>query len=117
MKYLVVVLAAVLASCGDKSDGSKIGIIVHFTKHGYFCKTWEGEIIKGGFGNGSGVIGSAMGFTVENEALVPQIQKAMDTQQEVILHYHEELVTFCRSDNKDKFVTSVEVAGKRAEQR
>ncbi|MDB5260496.1 MAG: uncharacterized protein JWN37_727 [Candidatus Nomurabacteria bacterium] len=100
-----------LGGCWDMGEGEKIGSITRLQKTGVFCKTWEGEIIRGGLNSGSGVVGSAFHFTVESEELAQQVQKAMETQQEVKIHYRKEAVTLCRSDSENYFLTKIEHLG------
>ena len=104
----VVVLSLLLSGCWDKGSGEKIGSIVRLQRTGMFCKTWEGEIIRGGLNSGSGSMGSIFHFTVEDEGVAQQVQKAMETQQEVKITYREEALWFCRSDSNGYFLTKVE---------
>lgn len=112
VKLFIPMFAAVLlAGCWDKGGGEKIGSITRLQRTGLFCKTWEGEIIRGGLNSGSGVIGYAFHFTVENEALAQQVQKAMEAQQEVKISYNEEAFWFCRSDSNGFFLSKIEPLG------
>jgi len=99
LKIAAVVAALCLTGCGDAGDGQKIGTVIRFGTHGFFCKTWEGELIRGGFNGGTGATAGIFHFTVENPNIVPQIQKAMDDQTEVKITFHTERATFCRSDS------------------
>ena len=105
-----------LSGCIDTGSGEKIGSIVKLAQEGVWCKTWEGEIIRGGLSNGSGVNGQSFRFTIEdNPELVEKIKGVMESQQEIKLHYRTEMTTFCRSNSPSHaFVTSVEVLGKEA---
>ena len=91
--------------------GEKIGSITRLQRTGVFCKTWEGEIIRGGLNSGSGVVGSAFHFTVEDDALAQQVQKAMEAQQEVKISYKQEGFTLCRSDSHNYFLTKIDHLG------
>jgi hypothetical protein len=95
-------------------NGEKIGIITKLAKTGAFCKTWEGQIVRGGLSGGSGVMGAPFDFTVESDELAKKVQDIMDKQQEVKISYHVEGATFCRSDSEDHFLTNIEVIGKGA---
>lgn len=108
---LAAVACLSMTGCGTKGTGEKVGIVTKLARTGFFCKTWEGQIIRGGFNSGSGAAGAPFEFTVEDPKLLPIIQHALENQQEIKLTYREELMTFCRSDSDDNFVTSVQVIG------
>jgi len=106
---LGVLAASILSGCYDTGSGDKVGSVVKLAKQGVFCKTWEGEIIRGGMANGSGATGTAFHFTVDNDDLAKKIDHYLNTQQEVKLTYRMEFATFCRSDSpSNAFVTAVE---------
>ena len=112
MKKLIIVLIGLvlLTGCWDTGTGDKIGVITRLNKQGVFCKTWEGEIIRGGMNTGTGVMGQAFHFTIENDELAQQVQDALDKQLEVKIEYRSELVTFCRSDSPGNYLlTSIEI--------
>lgn len=107
---IIAALACVsLSGCGNVGNGEKVGQVVKLAETGIICKTWEGEIVRGGYNGGSGVQGASFDFTIEDPALLAQIQAALDGQYEIRLYYRTEMVTFCRSDSSDHFVTKVEV--------
>ncbi|MEQ1561274.1 MAG: hypothetical protein ABL899_00965 [Nitrospira sp.] len=113
MKRVIGVVTVLLSSlpltaCWDMGTGQKIGSITRLNKMGAFCKTWEGEIIRGGLNTGSGVVGQAFHFTVESEDLAKEVERAMNNQQEVRISYRQEGVTWCRSDSGDYFLTKIE---------
>lgn len=121
MKHLIAALALTipLAGCYETSNGTMAGQITYFTKRGIFCKTWEGQIIMGGMrketqtsSDGKSTFTSSVAntstFTIEDLSLVPKIQAAFEQGNIVKLHYRKELVTFCRADSDDTFVTGIE---------
>jgi hypothetical protein len=105
----VLASSLMLSGCGEKGTGEKVGVVTKLARSGFFCKTWEGQIIRGGLNAGSGAMGAAFDFTVEDLSLLPKIKEAMEKQQEIKITYREELMTFCRSDSNDHFITSVTV--------
>lgn len=107
-KLLLLGLLPLLTACWDTGTGNKVGIITRLNKQGVFCKTWEGEIIRGGMNGGSGNFGQAFNFTVESDELAERVQKALDSQQEVKIYYRGEGATFCRSDSGNDFLTKIE---------
>jgi hypothetical protein len=107
----VILLASAslsLSSCYEVGTGEKNGTITKFAKTGFFCKTWEAEIQRGGLNSGSGVIGAPFDFTVEDPSLVQKVQDAIDSQREVRIHYRSEFNSFCRSDSQDHFLVSID---------
>lgn len=107
---LVIGLSCSLISCGvnKPGDGEKVGQIVRLSKHGVFNKTWEAQIIRGGFNNGSGVNGMAFDFTIENESMVPLIREYMDNQKEVKIKYNTEgIYSIFRSDSGGDFLKNI----------
>ena len=114
----VVVVTCLTPGCGcnvhHPGTGEKIGQIVKLSNGGIFKDTWEGQIIRGGMSSGSGSFGTTpFDFTVENAALVPEIQGYMSNQIEVVIKYRTE---FCyslfRSDSYGHFLTEIHPAKK-----
>ena len=106
--FTALITTFLLSGCWDMGGGEKIGSITRLQRTGAFCKTWEGEIIRGGLNSGSGVVGNAFHFTVEDDTLAQQVQKAMEAQQEVKITYNKEALSFCRSDSDSYFLTKIE---------
>lgn len=86
-----------MVGCGvnSPSTGTRNGQIVMLKKEGIFCKTWECEILKGGMNGGSGAFGQPFYFTVQSEGDAKTLQSAMDSQQEIIIHYHSAGFYWC----------------------
>ena|ERR1700682_3283491 len=98
--------------------GEKVGTVIKLSQEGYFFKTWEGELIRGGMNNGSGAFSTKpLHFTVDNADLLPQVQRAFDEQKEVVVTYEGRtnmISTFseCADDSGGgscKFLTSIHV--------
>lgn len=108
-RRLIIPLASLLLiSCKDQGYGEKVGQIIKLNKQGFFCKTWEAELIRGGMNNGSGAASTLFDFTIEDPRLVAAVQDALDKQYEVKIHYNMEAATACRSDSNDHFLNSIE---------
>lgn len=108
IKYFVAIaLSLPLLACGDWGTSEKMGVITRISKQGWFCPTWEAEIIRGGMNAGTGVMGSAFHFTIEDAALVPIVTAAFEAQREVKITVHGERATFCRSDSGNHFLTKI----------
>jgi len=110
-KIALICTPLFLGGCWDMGTGEKIGAITRLQRTGVFCQTWEGEIIRGGLNGGSGVVGNAFHFTVEDEALAKKVHEYMEKQQEVKITYRQEGATLCRSDSDNMFLTDIQPVG------
>ena len=115
---LIAVILATLTGCNiDYSDGFRVGTITKFSRRGYVCKTWEGEMNLGGFrnrrdGNGNTqVVANQWAFTVKDDDVASReaLSTAMETGQRVKIAYAQiVLPTPCTTDSK-YFVTKVDL--------
>src|SRR5688500_20246526 len=89
------------------SEGERAGVLQKFSKRGWICKTYEGEIAMYVVG---GVAPQIWHFSVRDEATAAALTKAVGRQ--VRLHYteHPGLPTSCFGDT-DYFVNDVEIVG------
>lgn len=93
--FLVGSIALLLSACSfHYSDGERSGVVTKFSKKGFFCKTWEGEMALGGFksngdGGDGGVVANLFHFTVLDEKLVPSVHEAMKSGNRVTLSYDQ----------------------------
>ena len=89
------------------SDGERAGVLQKFSRKGWFCKTYEGELAMYIVG---GVAPQIWDFSVRDVAAVEQLHKAVG--REVRLHYseHRGLPTNCFGET-DHFVEKVEIVG------
>ena len=104
---LLIVLYTVLMLWWSYSDGERAGVLQKFSKRGWICKTYEGELAMYVVG---GVAPQIWNFSVRDEAVVEQLHAAVG--QQVRLHYaeHRGLPTTCFGET-DYFVEHVEVVG------
>jgi hypothetical protein len=74
------------------SDGERAGILQKFSRKGWICKTFEGELAISIVPNVAPVVWT---FSVRDESLVPQINAMLGRR--VILHYteHRGIPTTC----------------------
>ncbi len=99
---LICMMIILLSGCWETRTGEKIGNIVKFAKEGLFFKTYEVELMRGGFSNGSGSTGATFDVTVEDKKLIPVIEEAVNNHKSVVIKYHQELFTLpgrCESHN------------------
>lgn len=114
MKVIVVLLMSILFSCGTgvkSADGKKIGQIVKLGEYGVLCKTYEGELIRGGFNSGSGANGAEFHFTILQKELYNKMMISMERQDEIEIEYTKSvLVGPCTADSASQgFVTSYKI--------
>ena len=76
--YLVVVFK------WSYSSGERAGWIQKFSRKGWICKTWEGELIMVSL---PGSVPEKFPFTVRDDAVAAQVNKAMGDR--VTLHYEQ----------------------------
>ena len=117
MKKLVLLslgLSAVLTlnGCGvnaSNGSGTKIGQVIKLSKQGLFCKTWEGQIIRGGMNAGSGGFSvQPFDFTIEGDEMAKKVEKYMEDQTEVIITYNiEGVYSAFRTESGGHFLRSI----------
>ncbi|MEP6688224.1 MAG: hypothetical protein ABJC36_07730 [Gemmatimonadales bacterium] len=94
-----------LAFSWSYSEGERAGILQKFSRRGWICKTYEGELAMSIV---PGVTPTIWEFTVRNEAVVPHLSAALGKR--VVLHYteHPGIPTTCFG-HTGYFVDSVSV--------
>src|SRR5512139_111368 len=107
---LVVVIALVVGYFAvvlnwNYSTGERAGWVQKFSKKGWLCKTWEGEIALVTM---PGTSQEKFLFTVRDDAVAEQVNTAMGKR--VSLHYEEKvgLPTSCFGETRH-FVTGVKI--------
>lgn len=100
---LVLGLWAMITLNYTYSSGDRAGILQKFSKRGWLCKTWEGELLM------SAVPGSAPEkflFSVRSDSVATEINRL--NGKRVILYYeqHRGIPTSCFGDT-DYFVNGV----------
>ncbi|HVQ29076.1 MAG TPA: hypothetical protein VMV21_05835 [Vicinamibacteria bacterium] len=85
------------------SNGERAGYVQKFSRKGWLCKTWEGELAMA---NLPGSMPELFAFTVWDDAVAGQINGLMG--QRVVLHYQEKvgLPTSCFGETRH-FVNGV----------
>lgn len=101
----IVVLYTLLMLSWSYSDGDRAGVLQKFSKRGWICKTYEGEIAMYVV---AGVGPQIWNFSVRDEAVADALNAAIG--QKVRLHYaeHRGLPTDCFGET-DYFVDRVEI--------
>jgi hypothetical protein len=104
---VLIALYTLLMLWWSYSEGERAGVLQKFSKRGWICKTYEGELAMYVVG---GVAPQIWNFSVRDDAIVEQLHGAVG--QQVRLHYseHRGLPTTCFGET-DYFVERVEVVG------
>ena len=102
---LLIVLYTLFMLWWSYSEGERAGVLQKFSKRGWICKTYEGELAMYVVG---GVAPQIWNFSVRDEAVAEELMKAVG--QHVRLHYseHRGLPTSCFGET-DYFVDRVEI--------
>lgn len=77
---------------GSYSEGHRSGRIIKVSKKGVLFKTYEGQLDVGGLiagGGGDGAATTIWEFSIKEEAVVKDLEKAVDSNANVKLHYKE----------------------------
>jgi hypothetical protein len=87
----------------DYSEGERAGYVQKFSRKGWICKTWEGELAMV---NLPGAMPEIFRFSVRDDAVAQRINQTMG--QRVTLHYeqHVGVPTSCFGET-EHFVTDV----------
>jgi hypothetical protein len=85
------------------SDGERAGYVQKFSRKGWVCKTWEGELALVSL---PGTSSEIFAFTVRDAGVAEQIEKTMGHR--AVLHYeeHRGLPSSCFGETRH-FVTAV----------
>jgi len=104
MKKLLGVMVLLLVGC-TYSTGQRVGTVIKFSKKGWVCSTYEGELILGG---NVQMLPSARSwlFSVKDE----QVAQKIDSLQgkDVKLHYEQIKFRMPCTGETEYFVTGVE---------
>ena len=112
MRALLIFLGLVLlAAAGwvwltltwSYSEGERAGYVQKFSRKGWLCKTWEGEIAMVTM---PGAIPDKFEFTVRNEALAQQINTLAGKRIVIGYEQHKFIPTTCFGET-EYFVSSV----------
>jgi hypothetical protein len=85
------------------SEGERAGYLQKFSKVGWLCKTWEGEILLSSM---PGAIPERFAFTVRDESVVPSLQASMGKRVQVSYDQHKGVPTSCFGET-EYFVSKV----------
>ena len=87
------------------SSGERAGYVQKFSKKGWICKTWEGELAMVAL---PGAMPEMFYFTVRDDSVAARVNTALGKRVALAYEQHKGLPTRCFGDT-DYFVTNVKV--------
>jgi hypothetical protein len=87
------------------SDGERVGWVQKFSRKGWLCKTWEGELAMS---NVPGVAPQLFAFTVRDDAIAEAINNAAGKRVALQYEQHKGVPTSCFGET-EYFVKQVRV--------
>jgi len=107
LALVVIVGGAALWTWGtlsyDYSDGERAGYVQKFSRKGWICKTWEGELA---LVNLPGAMPEIFHFTVRDAATAKRIQATVGKRVALTYEQHIGVPTSCFGDT-EYFITDV----------
>jgi hypothetical protein len=89
------------------SEGNRAGFVQKFSKKGWLCKTWEGEIAQV---NLPGAAQQIFPFTVRDDSVAAEITRLMGSQVSLTYKEHRGVPGSCFGDTQ-YYVTGVKAIG------
>jgi hypothetical protein len=88
------------------SQGQRAGMVQKFSKRGWFCKTWEGELL---LYTVPGAVPEKFEFTVRDETVAQQVSASMGKRVVLGYNQHKGVPGSCFGDT-EYFIESVTVS-------
>ena len=85
------------------SEGERAGYVQKFSKKGWICKTWEGEIAMASM---PGAMPEVFHFSVRDENVASQLTKTMGQRVSITYEQHKGVPTSCFGETQ-YYVTKV----------
>ncbi len=89
---LLLALWTVIALNWSYSEGTRAGYIQKFSKKGWLCKTWEGELA---IGNIPGSVPQLFLFSVRDDSVAAEITRQMGPRVSLTYEEHRGVPTSC----------------------
>ena len=86
------------------SEGERAGYVQKFSKKGWICKTWEGEIAMASM---PGAMPEVFHFSVRDDAVAQQLLKTMGQRVSISYEQHKGVPTTCFGET-EYYVTRVQ---------
>src|SRR3954468_15166154 len=83
------------------SDGERAGYVQKFSRKGWICKTWEGELAMA---NLPGTMPQVFPFSVRNDSIAKVIEQSIGKQVSLTYEQHKGIPTTCFGET-EYFIT------------
>ncbi len=105
LSILIALLAGYtwLAMTWSYSEGERAGYVQKFSKKGWLCKTWEGELAMVSM---PGTLTEKFLFSVRDDAVAERINKTMGKRVALVYQQHVGVPTNCFGET-DHFISDV----------
>jgi hypothetical protein len=103
LALLLFALYAWITLSWSYSDGERAGYLQKFSRKGWICKTWEGEVLLSTM---PGAIPERFPFSVRDDAVARQLQAAIGKRVVINYEQHKGVPTSCFGET-EYFVTRV----------
>ena len=107
LPVVMVVLWTVIALNYSYSDGDRAGYVQKFSRKGWLCKTWEGQLAMV---NVPGALQERWDFSVRSDSIARLISNSMGQRVSLAYQQHSGVPTSCFGETQ-YFVTGVRVLG------
>jgi hypothetical protein len=104
---VIIVLWTVIALNYTYSAGSRAGYVQKFSRKGWVCKTWEGELAMV---NVPGAMQERWNFSVRNDSVARLITSSLGQRVSLTYDQHSGLPTSCFGET-EYFVTGIQTLG------
>lgn len=95
--FVLFILYAWLVLSWSYSSGERAGYVQQFSKKGWLCKTWEGELAMVTM---PGTLTEKFRFTVRDDAVATKINQTLGKKVSLIYEQHLGIPTSCFGDTQ-----------------
>lgn len=109
MKLILIFWAVLLHGCtmGAGENGMHRGVVTDVSQSGWFCKTWEGELISA-----KGAAAIRYRFTIEGAETLQALRDAQMNGHEINVHYiSPRIAGICRTSYSNIVVSAEPYTG------
>lgn len=103
----VIAIWTAVALSYSYSSGERAGYVQKFSRKGWMCKTWEGELAMV---NVPGAMQERWEFSVRNDSIAQLITNSMGNRVSLAYDQHRGIPTDCFGET-EYFVTAIRVLG------
>ncbi|HET9695955.1 MAG TPA: hypothetical protein VFP40_03745, partial [Terriglobales bacterium] len=89
------------------SEGNRAGFVQKFSKKGWLCKTWEGELAMV---NLPGAMPEIFKFSVRNDSIARLLEKNLGKRVSLSYEQHKGVPTSCFAET-EYYITNVRIVG------